>query len=140
MKLRRAVRLAASLLLVCLWASGALAQEPRFGGVGLQVVPTVRGDLVVLGVVADSPAAAAGLRPGDLIVQVDDFPLAGSDFTKVASKYLWGKVGTSVVLHYRRPGVAGTRTVTLRRAALKPPPAAMPGRSRDHPARSLTGR
>jgi carboxyl-terminal processing protease len=127
MRLRQIIRLAATALVICLMAGVAAAKEPRFGGVGLQVVPTSHGELAVLGVVAASPAAVAGLRPGDLIVQVDDFRLAGSDFTKVAAKYLWGRIGTTVVLHYLRPGVAGSHTVTLYRAALKPPPATPPG-------------
>ena len=127
---RRFHGFAAVVLIVCMLAGIAVAAEdnPRYGGVGLQVVPTSRGDLVVLGVVAGSPALAAGLRPGDLIVRVDDFPLVGSDFNEVASKYLWGRVGTKVILHYLRPGVAGARTVTLRRAVLKRQhPAAPPG-------------
>lgn len=126
MRLRR---LAAAVFIVCMLAGIAVAAgtPPRYGGVGLQVVPTSRGDLVVLGVVAGSPALEAGLRPGDLIVRVDDFPLAGSDFNAVASKYLWGRVGTKVILHYLRPGVSGARMVTLRRAVLERHPAAPPG-------------
>ena len=129
MKLRQFLGFAAAALIVCMLAGVAAAagNSPRYGGVGLQVVPTSRGDLAVLAVVAGSPASAAGLRPGDLIVRVDDFPLAGSDFTKVASKYLWGRVGTKVILHYLRPGVAGARTVTLHRAVLKRHPATPPG-------------
>lgn len=100
--------------------SPAAADEKPFGGVGLQVVPTVRGELVVLLVVPGSPASMAGLEPGDLIVQVDDFPLAGSDFTEVVSRYLWGEPGTSVTLRYLRPGVEGRKTVNLRRVPIEP--------------------
>jgi carboxyl-terminal processing protease len=95
--------------------------------VGLQVVPTIGGELVVLRVVEDSPAAAAGLKPGDFIFRVDDFNLAGSDFREVVSKYLWGEVGSRVTLHYLRPGVEGERSVSLRRAPIKSKGADMPG-------------
>ncbi|MEN8730660.1 MAG: PDZ domain-containing protein, partial [Desulfuromonadales bacterium] len=91
-----------------------------FGGIGLQVVPTVDGDLVVLNVVDDAPAAEKGLLPGDMIFQVNGFLLKGSDFGKVVSQHLWGPVGASVELVYRRPGVAGERRVTIKRTALAP--------------------
>lgn len=96
------------------------AEEAAFGGIGLQVVPTVDGDLVVLNVVDDAPAAEKGLLPGDMIFQVNGFLLKGSDFGKVVSQHLWGPVGASVELVYRRPGVAGERRVTIKRTALAP--------------------
>lgn len=115
--------IAASLIMVIAlaWlAEPVSAEETAFGGIGLQVVPTVDGDLVVLNVVKDAPAAEKGLLPGDMIFQVNGFLLKGSDFGKVVSQYLWGPVGASVELVYRRPGVAGERRVTITRAALAP--------------------
>ena len=94
--------------------------EKQYGSVGLQVVPTINGHLVVLHVMPDSPAEVKGVLPGDLIVRVDDFDLQGSDFSEVVSKYLWGPVGSSLTLHYLRPGVAGPRSVVLQRAAMPP--------------------
>jgi C-terminal processing protease CtpA/Prc len=113
---------AAGILLIaglCL-AAPARAEEVAFGGIGLQVVPTVDGDLVVLNVVPDAPAAEKGMLPGDMIFQVNDFPLKGSDFGKVVAEHLWGPVGAQVELVYRRPGVAGEHRVTITRAALAP--------------------
>ena len=115
-----------TLLLVCalflnVSLSGTvLAAEAAFGGVGLQVVPTINGDLVVLNVVENAPAAQKGLQPGDLIFQVDDFRLRGSEFGKVISEYLWGPVGSSVELFYRRPGVLGENRVVVQRSAIDP--------------------
>ena len=62
------------LLGLFLLAPGAsvFGEEQKFGGVGLQVVPTITGDLVVLNVLEAAPAAEKGLLPGDLIFQVDD--------------------------------------------------------------------
>ena len=96
------------------------AEEVAFGGIGLQVVPTVDGDLVVLNVLKDTPAAEKGLMPGDMIFQVNDFLLKGSDFGKVITEQLWGPVGASVEIVYRRPGVAGEMRATIKRAALAP--------------------
>jgi C-terminal processing protease CtpA/Prc len=98
----------------------ARAEDVPFGGVGLQVVPTINGDLVVLNVLENAPAANKGLLPGDLIYQVNDFTLQGSDFGTVIAKHLWGPVGTSVELFYRRPGVAGEKRALLQRSAIDP--------------------
>ena len=96
------------------------AEDLAFGGIGLQVVPTVDGDLVVLNVLKDAPAAEKGIMPGDMIFQVNGFPLKGSDFGKVVAEHLWGPVGASVELVYRRPGVVGEKRVTIERTAIAP--------------------
>ena len=56
--------------LLSLLVSQAMAQSVPFGGIGAKVVPTVTGELIVLGVLPESPAALSGLRPGDMIVEV----------------------------------------------------------------------
>ncbi|MDG5466924.1 PDZ domain-containing protein [Deltaproteobacteria bacterium IMCC39524] len=96
------------------------AEEQRFGGVGLQVVPTITGELVVLNVLEETPASEKGVLPGDLIFQVDDFPLQGSDFGVVVSEHLWGPVDSQVEIFYRRPGIAGVSRVVLKRSSLDP--------------------
>ena len=108
------------LIVACLLSSTALAEDVPFGGVGLQVVPTINGNLVVLNVLENAPADEKGLLPGDLIFQVDDFTLQGSDFGKVVSEHLWGPVGSSVELFYRRPGIAGVNRVVVQRSTIDP--------------------
>jgi C-terminal processing protease CtpA/Prc len=108
------------LILLVFPVAPVLSDDEPFGGVGLQVVPTINGDLVVLNVLEKAPAAEKGLLPGDLIFQVDEFPLKGSDFGRVVSEHLWGPVGSSVELFYRRPGVAGVSRVVLQRSAIDP--------------------
>lgn len=113
------MNLAAALLVaILLCPVVSAAEEKAFGGVGLQVVPTVDGDLVVLNVVKGAPADEGGLRPGDLIVRVDGFSLKGSDFNEIVSRYLWGEAGTTVTLKYFRPGKEGLHSTTLRRIPL----------------------
>ena len=108
------------LLIASFLVTPALADDVQFGGVGLQVVPTINGNLVVLNVLENAPAAEKGLLPGDLIFQVDDFTLQGSDFGKVVSEHLWGPVGSSVEIFYRRPGVVGVSRVVLQRSTIDP--------------------
>lgn len=120
-------------LLLCLWSFPSLAAgaEPQTapakkavaGGVGLQVVPIASGEIVVIAVLAKSPAAQAKLRPGDLIIAVDGVALRGSKFTDVTKDRLWGKAGTKVKLTWQRPGVAGKKSAQLMRAPLKDKPA-----------------
>jgi C-terminal processing protease CtpA/Prc len=107
-----------ALLLLAPGASRLVAADKPFGGIGAQVVPTATGELVVLLVVEGTPAWRDGLRPGDLIVRVNDFGLLGSDFTEVVRKYLWGEVGSSITLHYLRPGKEGIHSITLRRVPI----------------------
>lgn len=122
----RISRLAAALLVFCLvfgQAGSVLAagkDSSRLGSVGLQVVPTATGELAVLQVPAGTPAAASGIRPGDLIVKIGDLPLAGSDFADVVAKHLWGPEGSRVVIQFLRPGEAGRHTVTLQRGVADP--------------------
>jgi len=107
-------------LFLLLPVTSASAEEQRFGGVGLQVVPTITGELVVLNVLEKTPASEKGVLPGDLIFQVDDFPLQGSDFGVVVSEHLWGPVDSQVEIFYRRPGIAGVSRVVLKRSSLDP--------------------
>jgi carboxyl-terminal processing protease len=106
------------LLLMMLAAAPSGAAEKPFGGIGVQVVPTATGELAVLRVVEGTPAWSEGLRPGDLIVKVDDFGLLGSDFTEVVRQHLWGEVGSTITLHYLSPGSTGLRSVTLQRVPI----------------------
>lgn len=107
--------------------AGPVDVRAEQAGIGLQVVPVEGGGLTVLQVVADSPAARAGLQPGDLIVRVNGQSLKGMDFREVSRKVLWGGPGSPVALIFLRPGEAGMQKVTLIRAELGETPAPPPG-------------
>lgn len=133
MKYRNARPLLLVTLLLCLgsWQpltvlaapSAAPVKKAVSGGVGLQVVPIASGEIVVIAVLAKSPAAQAKLRPGDLIIAVDGESLRGSKFTDVTKNRLWGKAGSKVKLTWQRPGVTGKKSAELVRAAIKDEPA-----------------
>ena len=103
-----------------------LAVKVEMGGVGLQVVPVATGEIVVIAVLPESPAAQARLLPGDLIIAVAGKSLRGSNFAAVTRSLLWGKAGTKVELTWLRPGEAGKKSAQLVRAALKDDPAQNP--------------
>ena len=74
--------------------------EGKFGGVGLKIsdhdgVPTV------ISPIADTPAARAGVQPGDEIVSVDGQSTHGADLMEVVSK-IRGKPMTTVKLTIMR--------------------------------------
>ncbi len=126
----------ALVLLLNLAGPAASAESQAYGGIGLQVVPVTTGELVVLQVVHGTPASRKGIRPGDLIVQVDDRALVGSDFAEIIGTHLWGTPGTSVALKYMRPGVTGISEVVLKRGVMPSRHAPIPGVKLIEPGRN----
>jgi carboxyl-terminal processing protease len=93
------------------------ATEGRFEGVGMTVEEIDRG-LRVLTVYEGSPAARGGVKPGDIITEVDGRSIAGSSSEESTTR-IKGPAGTPVRLTLRTDGRA--REVTLRRAEVEIP-------------------
>ena len=75
----------------------------RFGGVGVEL-GVVRGRLVVLEPLPDTPASRAGIAAGDRLLEVDHRPVAGLG---EAARALRGKPATNVHLRVSRPAARG---------------------------------
>ena len=73
-----------------------LAAEGRFSGVGMEVAQ-IRAGLRVERVFPRSPAAGAGIRPGDQIVAVNGRSIAGKP-SRVTTAMIRGRPGTFVTL------------------------------------------
>src|SRR3954447_7858866 len=86
-----------------------------YTGVGVWVRRAADGSLRVLSVQPASPAAAAGLRRGDMLVAVAGQPVANRSVADVVSD-LRGNAGSTVTVQVRR-GV-GELSVQLRRASV----------------------
>lgn len=67
--------------------------------------------VVIVAPIIGSPAEQAGLRPGDLIIQVDNIDIKGMGLNDVASR-IKGTKGTMVKLRIKRNGTLRTYDVT----------------------------
>lgn len=75
--------------------------NPSFSGIGVTVQPERGGGLVVESVIRGTPAARAGLRPGDRIVAVNGRSLGGRS-SSYAIGLIKGRPGTQVTLTIAR--------------------------------------
>jgi carboxyl-terminal processing protease len=91
----------------------------HFSGVGLTVTGVKRG-LRVASVLPDSPAKAAGMKEGDVIIGVDGHSIAGTP-DQVAVAKIKGPPGTAVTL--RVDSGHKTREIHLKRASVELPAA-----------------
>ena len=91
----------------------ALREDQRgsYSGVGMQVGPR-NGKTIVIAPFGGSPAYKAGLRPGDVILEVNDKRTEGLTTTEVA-EMLKGPRGTKVQVVVNRAGAAKPITFNL---------------------------
>ncbi len=82
--------------------SARQALDGNIEGIGVEVT-SQEGDLVIVAPYEGSPAAAAGLREGDILRKADGVVLTGLDISEAAS-YVRGPAGTTVNLLVERDG------------------------------------
>ena len=90
----------------------------EFGGLGIEV--TMENSIVkVISPIDDTPAAKAGIQPGDLITHIDTKPV--TDYTlNEAVDHMRGAPGTKITLTIRRGGLSGRPfDVSLTRAVIR---------------------
>ncbi len=91
--------------------------QGEFGGLGLEV--TMDDGLVkVVSPIDDSPAAKAGMKPGDLIIKLDEEAVKGMTLND-AVKHMRGKPDTTITLTVLRKDVPKPLVITLTRAVIK---------------------
>lgn len=86
----------------------------EFGGIGIEFT-LVDGKIVILSPLDDSPAAAAALRAGDELLEINQEPVVGLPLFEVRDK-IKGQVGEEVALKIRRKETIFT--VRLRRSKI----------------------
>ena len=88
----------------------------EFGGLGIEVSMD-NGFVKVVSPIDDTPAAHAGLKPGDLITQLDGHPVQGMTLPEAVEK-MRGPVNSDIKLTIRRSG-RDPFDVKLTRATIK---------------------
>jgi carboxyl-terminal processing protease len=91
----------------------------EFGGIGAEI-GVVKGFLVVVSPLQNSPAAKAGLQAGDLIMNVDGTEVSGMSLDE-AINLIRGDIGTTVELGIIRRGSSETETVSVTRELVNIP-------------------
>src|SRR4030066_2330670 len=91
--------------------------QGEFGGLGIEV-GMEDGFVKVVSPIEDTPAFKAGVKPGDLIIKLDDTPVKGMTLND-AVKRMRGKPGSSIKLTIARKNVAKPIVLTLTRAVIK---------------------
>ena len=91
--------------------------QGEFGGLGIEV-GMEDGFVRVVSPIDDTPASRAGVKPGDLIVKLDDTSVKGMTLSD-AVKRMRGKPNTPIVLTIVRKGEPKPIVLTLIRAVIK---------------------
>lgn len=74
----------------------------NYNGIGIYYGKTTDNKMVIVSPIKDSPAAKAGLLPGDEILKVDDYEVTSESTLTDLSNIIKGEVGKSVKLKIKR--------------------------------------
>jgi len=91
--------------------------QGQFGGLGIEV-GMEDGFVKVVSPIEDTPAYRAGIKPGDLIIRLDETPVKGMTLSD-AVKRMRGKPNTQITLTISRKGEPAPIVVTLTRAVIR---------------------
>jgi carboxyl-terminal processing protease len=94
--------------------------EGSFEGIGA-TVEMRQGRLVIVAPIADSPAEKAGLKAGDIVLQVDDKPIPPDISVEDAVMLIRGPKGTKVKLTVMRQGQTEPLVFEIVRAKIETP-------------------
>ncbi len=89
----------------------------KYGGVGLEVAME-DGFVKVIAPIDDTPAAKAGIEPGDLIIQLNDVPVRGMNLSEAIDS-MRGEAGSEIKLTIVREGEPAPKELTLIREVIQ---------------------
>jgi Periplasmic protease len=91
--------------------------EGEFGGVGIEI-GMEKGRPIVISPIEGTPAFRAGIKPGDVILEINGEDTSNMSLTDVVQR-IRGKVGTKVQLTIYRKGMEKPMKIELERALIK---------------------
>lgn len=97
--------------------AGSAVQGMLTGGVGIEIQAR-DGQAVVVAPFDGSPAQSAGVRPGDVILEVDGRPVAGMTMHQISTR-ISGEAGKAVELAVMNPSDGVRRDLKVMRASIK---------------------
>ncbi len=89
----------------------------EFGGLGIEITMENH-KLIIVAPIEDTPAWRAGLKPGDIIIEINGEPTDKMTLLQAVKK-MRGKPGTKITLTIWRKGVEKPFKVTITRAIIK---------------------
>ncbi len=92
----------------------------NFGGIGVYIAQDPHSGAIVVDPIEGNPAIKAGVRPGDIIVSVDNQSTMGQKLDAVERR-IRGPLGTAVNLRIRRHDSSATQVVRVTRAEIHVP-------------------
>ncbi len=98
-----------------LWQSDL---EGSFGGIGATVSIKKDGQLIIVAPIEGSPAEKAGIRAGDLILEINGEPTSGMSLTEAVLK-IRGEPGTEVTLLILHQGDSIPQEITIVRETIE---------------------
>lgn len=98
----------------------AITTSGKFGGVGVMVAPR-KGDYVVISPFDGSPAYRAGIRAGDVMMEIDDKPLHGLPLLEVLRK-VRGPAGSIMSVTVKSGKTGEIRQIRMKRRTIVIPP------------------
>ncbi len=87
-----------------------------YDGIGVEVQPQPDGTILVIAPIDDTPAARAGVKPGDIIIAVDGKPLTAE---QADGNPLRGAPGSKTVLTVQREGEAKPLELAVQRETIR---------------------
>ncbi|GAC1538645.1 MAG: hypothetical protein NVS2B17_12840 [Candidatus Velthaea sp.] len=95
-------------------------QGGNFGGIGVYIVQNPKTGAIIVDPIEGNPAIKAGVRPGDVIVAVDNQSTMGQKLDAVERR-IRGPLGTVVSLRVKHPDSTNEHTVNVTRAEIHVP-------------------
>lgn len=91
--------------------------DAKLYGIGVHI-SDFKGNIIIVNVIEETPAAKSGLKAGDRIIKIDNKSIKGLSLKEVADA-VRGKAGTKVILEVLRDKKLLTKTITREEISLK---------------------